>query len=34
MIIGKYSKLLPKSANMRLAQAENLTNKWENMQKS
>ena len=34
IIIGKHSKLLPKSANMRLAQAENLTNKWENMQKS
>ena len=28
MIIGKHSKLLPKSANMRLAQAENLTKKW------
>lgn len=34
MIIGKHSKLLPKSANMRLAQAENLTKNGENTQKS
>ena len=29
MIIRKHSKLLPKSANMRLAQAENLTKNGE-----